>query len=61
MKREILEIDETTDEIKFVIKRKFRYNRLKNTNVSEDDTLTVLNMAYIGILNMVKYYNDKVK
>jgi len=60
MQREILEIDEITDEIKFVIKRKFHYNRMKNTNVSEDDTFTVLN---IGILNMVKYKinNYKIK
>lgn len=53
MQREILEIDEVKDEIKFVLKKRYSFNREKSINVSEDDVLTVLNIAYMGTINMV--------
>ncbi|KZC04991.1 Sensory neuron membrane protein 2 [Dufourea novaeangliae] len=53
MKRNILDIDEEADEIKYTTKAMFTFNRHKSVNVSSSDKVTMLNPAYVGTILML--------
>ena len=56
VKKDILKIHEEDDEMDFTTTRTYHFNRdLSNGN--EDDEVTVLNSAYVGILSTVRIFS----
>lgn len=48
--KQIIDVDEEADEITYVQKSTYTFNKHKSLNVSRSDKVTILNPAYIGTI-----------
>ncbi|XP_076544714.1 sensory neuron membrane protein 2 [Osmia lignaria lignaria] len=48
--KQIIEVDEERDEIKYTTRSTYIFNKYKSINVSKHDKVTILNPAYIGTI-----------
>ncbi|XP_076673492.1 sensory neuron membrane protein 2 [Andrena cerasifolii] len=50
LEKEIIDVDEETDEITYMAKSTYTFNKYKSLNLSRSDKVTILNPAYIGTI-----------
>ncbi|XP_015177695.1 PREDICTED: sensory neuron membrane protein 2-like [Polistes dominula] len=53
VEKEILSVNEIRDEITFNIKKTYYYNDEESGELSENDEVVIINMAYLGAINTV--------
>lgn len=57
LEKKVVDIDEENDEISYLMKQTFAFNRHKSVNLSSHDKVTILNPAYVGAITAVSKNN----